>query len=671
MPTATLQAMRRSLVRSSALALCLLSSLVGCGAGDESEPELSPITSLPGGSDGPARWIPGGDDLDPFTARRDILAGMAADVDLQRHPSDGGGVATLVLDDGDDGSVVAGSHRSWTLRYEAGELGVAEGGVVYLQVPAFWGWSTPQVEALGYDGYTVVSTDAEGVTFEALTADRQLLAVRIGGRALEPGEALTIVYGAGPRGAEADTFAERRSPFLFAVDGDGDGIRKLVENPPTITVHPGPPSRLVATVTSTALPGETVRLTLAVLDRMGNAGCQVEGEVSLELPDGLAGPASVALDLDDAGRVSVHLTATEAGVYRVIARGPGVLHATSNPLQVSDPMRRVLWADLHGHSNLSDGTGTPEDYYRYARDVAQLDVAALSDHDHWGFFFLDESLDLWEDIRAQTTAFHEPGRFVTLLAYEWTSWIHGHRHVLYFDDEGEVLSTLDERYETPRQLWDALEGRDAVTVAHHSAGGPVATNWSFAPDPVLEPVTEIISVHGSSEALDSPHRIGGAVPGNTARDALDAGYRLGFIGSGDSHDGHPGLPQIAAARGGLAAILSDDLTREGVLEALRARRTYATSGPRILLRATLDGMPMGSDVPAGDARLSVMVLGTDVIDRVEIIRSGEVVERREVGGRQDFLGSWDIQRLEVGEYVYLRVVQADSGLAWSSPFFVQ
>ncbi|MHC4844735.1 MAG: CehA/McbA family metallohydrolase [Planctomycetota bacterium] len=660
--------MRPFRVRATALALCVLSSLVGCGDGDDDERSGF---ARPAGDAGSARWVAGAEDLDPFTARRDILAGMAADVAYERHPSDGGGAATLVLEDGDDGSVMAGDSRSWTLRYEAGELGISEGGVVYLQVPAFWGWSTPQVEAPGYDGYTTVTTEAEGIRLESMTADRQLLAIRIGGRPLEAGEAITIEYGAGPRGALADNFAEQRSPFMFAVDGDGDGIRSLIEDPPTITVHAGPPSRLVATVTSTAQPGDTVRLTLAVLDRMGNTGCRVEGDVTLDLPEGLEGPESVALALDDMGRKSVELTATEPGVYRVRAKGPSVFHATSNPLQVSDPVRRVLWADLHGHSNLSDGTGTPGDYYRYARDVAQLDVAALSDHDHWGFYFLDAHADMWEEIRAQTTAFHEPGRFVTLLAYEWTSWIHGHRHVLYFDDAGEVLSTLDERYETPRQLWDALEGRDAMTVAHHSAGGPVATNWSFAPDPVLEPVTEIISVHGSSEAADSPHGIGGAVPGNFARDALDAGYRLGFIGSGDSHDGHPGLPQLAAARGGLAAILSDDLTREGILEALRARRTYATSGPRILLRATLDGKPMGSTVAAGDAVLSAMVLGTDLIDRIEIIRSGEVVERRVVGDRQDFLGSWDIERLEEGEYVYLRVVQLDSGLAWSSPFFVQ
>ena len=66
----------------------------------------------------------------------------------------------------------------------------------------------------------------------------------------------------------------------------------------------------------------------------------------------------------------------ERGVYRVVARSVEGFEAESNPLVVSDEAEAILWADLHGHSQLSDGTGTPDQYYRYARDVAGLDVAA-------------------------------------------------------------------------------------------------------------------------------------------------------------------------------------------------------------------------------------------------------------------------------------------------------
>jgi hypothetical protein len=262
---------------------------------------------------------------------------------------------------------------------------------------------------------------------------------------------------------------------------------------------------------------------------------------------------------------------------------------------------------------------------------------------------------------------------VTLLAYEWTSWIHGHRHVLYFEDEGEVFSSVDPRYATPRGLWDALAGRSAMTLTHHTAGEPVPNDWSWRPDPLLEPLTEIMSVHGCSEAADAPRTVRGGIPGNFARDALDQGYRLGFVGSGDSHDGHPGLAQLAspAGTGGLAAVLAQDCTRQAVLEALRARRAYATSGQRIVLGATLDGLPMGAIVPAGSRRLVVEVVGTAPIEGVDLVRSGRVVESRLGDGTAAFKHTWSLDGLARGEYVYVRVIQADGGMAWCSPYFAE
>ena len=623
-----------------------------------------PATSRP--------WTPGGDDPLPPTAQPERDGELRADAAAPRAPSDGGGSVRLDLPAGDDGSAIAGEWRAWSFVYEAGPLGVAAGGALLFYSPLFWDWSPAQTLEEAAPGFTRVSTDAAGVELQPYTPQLHLVLVRIAGRALQAGERIRIEYGAGPALAQADRYADGRSRFVFALDGDGDGVSGRVADTPAIGVRAGPPARLVATLDSSARPGAACRLTVAALDAAGNAGVELEGEIALVLPPGLEGPDTLRLAPEARGVVHATLQAGAAGVYRVEARAPGGLAATSNPLQVSADEPRLLWADLHGHSGLSDGTGTPQDYYSYARDVAALDVSALTDHDHWGSPFIDQTPALWAEIAAQTRAFHEPGRFVTLLGYEWTSWIHGHRHVLYFTDDGPLLSSIAPGSSTPRQLWDALAGRDALTFAHHTAGGPIAANWSFAPDPVLEPLTEIVSVHGSSEAADSPARIRAWVEGNSARDALDAGYRLGLVGSGDSHDGHPGLAHLAAepGHGGLAAVLCEEATRPAVLAALRARATYATNGPRIVLRATLDGRAMGSPGPPGSGRLSVFAAGTGAIERVSLVRSGALVEQ--VPGAGDELAQvWELADLRAGEYLYVRVEQADGGLAWSSPFFVE
>jgi len=600
------------------------------------------------------------------------------------HPADGGGRAwlsdpgaDLAADPGaEPEAVTAGQSGQFTIAYEVGPLGIATGGAIFLQVSPFWGWSTPQVEAPDAPGYTEIEVSHEDMELRASTLDQQLLALEVTGRALEEGERVRMTFGAGVWGAEADRYAEKNSRFWIAVDGDGDGTRSFLLDSPGIDVLAGPAAQLQVTLPSIARPGETFRVTVAVLDALGSAGVSTTGEVIFdELPPGLELPERVVLGVESGGSATLDAVAREPGVIRLHARGPGGLEAESNPLLVSATGPRILWGDLHGHSSLSDGTGTAEDYFRYARDVAALDVIALTDHDHWGIPPLSSTPENWEEIRRQVRRFHVPGRFVTLLGYEWTSWVHGHRHVLYFDDDGEVYSAVDPAYESPLQLWKALEGRPALTFAHHSAGGPIATNWTIPPDPVFEPVTEIVSVHGSSEALDSPGVIYDAVPGNFVRDVLDRGVRFGFIGSGDSHDGHPGLTQLAGSSGGLAAILSEGHTREEVLEALRARRVYATNGPRIVLRTALGPHPMGSIVSAPEGGISqelfVSVIAVAPLERIDLIRSGRVVDSLEIDGLLEVTLHRDVEDLKAGEYLYVRVVQEDGGAAWSSPIFVE
>jgi hypothetical protein len=597
-----------------------------------------------------------------------------------RHASDGGGRARLVLGEGQDGSVVAGTSGRWTIEYTAGPLGIAEGGAIYLQVSPFFEWSTPQAADEAAPGFTRVSTTAEGVELAARTLDQQLLGVEVGGRALREGELVTIVYGAGPAGARADPYAEKASRLWIAVDGDGDGARKVLRDSPGVDVLPGPPAMLVATLPSTARAGEPVRLCLALLDARANLAGPCEARIELaDLPGGLELPREIELVPSDRGRKSVTGVAREEGVLRLraVAKLDGrELEATTNPLLVSGGPR-ILWGDLHGHSALSDGTGSPEDFHEYARDVAALDVVALTDHDHWGLLFLDEDPDLWRRNVEAARAFEEPGRFVALPGYEWTSWLTGHRHVLFFGDETPLCSSIDERYDTPGELREALRGKEALIVPHHPAGGPIAIDWRVAPDPELEPVVELCSAHGTSEALDAPRVLHSPRPGHFARDALERGYRFGFVASGDGHDGHPGLAWKGPhyPTGGLVALLSEDLTRAGVLRALKERRCYATSGPRILLRFAVGSARMGETVSAAsvaeEARLYVHVIAASQLESVELVLRGGEILSFPCQGELEFAAGAALGDLEAGDWVYLRATQLDGGLAWSSPVFVE
>lgn len=667
-----------------------------------------------------AACVPGSDgspeeDWPDRSPRHDVVEELRADLLRPRSTADGGGTATV---EALRGPAVAGSPGSWRIVYTAGPAGVAVGGTVHLQVSPFWGWSTPQTERPEALGYTTVETAAAGVELSAETLDRQLLAIGVGGRPFAAGQEVVITYGAGPAGALADRYAERESRFWVAVDGDGDGVRELIGESPAVDVMPGPPARLLLHLPSTARPGDRVELTAALVDAAGNGWPAASGTLELRLPAGVApveskaGSAaegerlvSLGLALEDRGRlvVPLRLSAEAGGVIRLRGRLTGAaddsgFEAESNPLVVSAAGRRILWADLQNHSGLSDGSAIPDDLLRYAREVAALDAAAVTDHDHWGMRFMDGEPSIWRRTLDAADALNEPGRFVALAGYEWTNWVEGHRHVVFFEPTAEaaaglLLSAIDERYDEPRELWAGLENARALTFAHHSAGAPIATDWSRPPPAGLEPVTEIVSVHGSSEAADAPGMVvRNALAGNFVRDALDRGYRLGFVGSSDGHDGHPGLGHLASPSGGVAAILSDEATREGIHEALLARRTYATNGPRIVVRASYAGWPIGAGVPAAGAAagavgpiagvpqetLVVRAIAPGEIARIEVVsRQGAAGKGALTGeapcgeGERECSLTVPLPGFQAGGYLYLRVVQTDGGAAWTSPFFFE
>jgi hypothetical protein len=139
-------------------------------------------------------------------------------------------------------------------------------------------------------------------------------------------------------------------------------------------------------------------------------------------------------------------------------------------------------------------------------------------------------------------------------------------------------------------------------------------------------VTEIASVHGMSEAADAPTPVTGALEGNFVRDVLIHGARLGFIGSGDSHDGHPGLAQIASGQGGLAGLFSEDLDRASLLAALKSRRTFATNGIRAWLEVSIDGVGMGGVLEPGEGEhdLRIRFEATAPVERIDLVRTGHV-----------------------------------------------
>ena len=299
------------------------------------------------------------------------------------------------------------------------------------------------------------------------------------------------------------------------------------------------------------------------------------------------------------------------------------------------PDYQLFWGDLHNHNAVGYARGSLERTY----DIAQehLDFLAFTPHAQWhdmpmmpndahmkwvnGFKVLEDN---WSKVQRMARESNRGGKFVSLLAYEWHSSYYGD-YCLYYPQDGAPLKYFDH----VKKLQDYVRGTKAMIVPHHLAykTGWRGANWDFL-DMEVSPVMEIFSEHGLSEhdRAGRPfvrHSNGPRWSRNTLFRALERGFRPGVIASSDDHLGYPG-----AYGEGLAGVFAEELSRDGILDAIWKRRTVAITGDRIHLEAKLNGEWMGSELPAGRERaIEVSVEGKDEIDRVEILRNNRVIFR--------------------------------------------
>ncbi len=111
------------------------------------------------------------------------------------------------------------------------------------------------------------------------------------------------------------------------------------------------------------------------------------------------------------------------------------------------------------------------------------------------------------------------------------------------------------------------------------------------------------------------------------RHGLAMGHRFGFYASTDSHDGYPGHYGH-----GKVGVMAEKLELSSLWQALRARRTIASTGARIVIAIDAGDGGIGDVLAAGKPRdLGIDVEGTAPIELLEWVE-----------GRA---GSWRIRRL--------------------------
>lgn len=532
------------------------------------------------------------------------------------------------------GPVIAGSFGTWEIRFTVGRYGIDNTGAVKIAIRSVTDWGQPQLADPQAENHVRVHHSGAArlrSRYEPYGGIRpwcRVLLMEVYDGSLAEGDQIVATWGdtsGGSPGCRAQTYPEDAFEFRVQVDPFGTGVFETLEDSPTVPVIPGPADHLTLVAPSTLGVGAPGWAIIRIEDAWGNPTPQAS-VVRLTGADGL--PTTLDVKPEDAGTRRIDgWSLPRAGIHRLQATDEAGRSAASNPILVerSTDNHHLLWGDTQGQSGGTIGTGTLEAFYRYARDVGALDFVVHSGND------FQINRDMWERTQRAVREYHDPPRFVTFLSYEWSgnTPAGGDHNVIFLDDEGPlhrsshwlVPDRSDEhtdRYPID-ELWREFEDRDDVIAVPHVGGRRADLSYL---DERYCPVVEIASVHGHFEWL--------------AHEALARGYRVGFVGASDDHSGRPGASGATAdgklpVRGGLAGVFASETTREGIWQALRARRCYATTGDRIALIVRSGEHWMGEAIVVdGAPQLRIEVAGAGPLDRIDILRGSKIVHTERI-----------------------------------------
>ena len=390
-------------------------------------------------------------------------------------------------------------------------------------------------------------------------------------------------------------------------------------------------------------------------------------------------------DMTD-GRVAVKVTAT---------RADGKSAEFSWFFTVGKTTYQPYFGQLHSHTQYSDGSGTLDSALSYIRslpDSANVQFVAFTDHSNYfdsknapnvEAALYDTSLvkdsdasHSWKTYKDTIAQFNKDnaGDMVAIGGFEMT-WSGGPGHINTFNTPGIVSrnnstlnnKTADAGMKAYYALLSQAEGATSISQFNH----PGTTFGNFKDfnywDPVIDSRMYMVEVGNGEGQIGA----GGYYPSYEQYImALDKGWHLAPTNNQDNHKGKWGNANDARD-----VILTDSFTEDGIYEAIRALRMYATEDKNLELTYTVNGLMMGSSITEVPDKLNIEVTvndpdASDSIAKVEVVANSGKVAYTWDNAAQLKSGKLSVTLDPSYSYYFIRVTQKDGDLAVTSPVWV-
>lgn len=353
------------------------------------------------------------------------------------------------------------------------------------------------------------------------------------------------------------------------------------------------------------------------------------------------------------------------------------------------------FGQLHSHTQYSDGAGTLTDALRYVENLpASANVQFVAFTDHSNYFDSSSSPNVeaalydaslvkdsdashsWKTYKDTIAKFNEDnaGSMVAIGGFEMT-WSGGPGHINTFNTPGIVSrnnktlnnKTDDAGMKAYYALLSQAEGATSISQFNH----PGTTFGNFKDfnywDPVIDSRMYMVEVGNGEGAIGA----GGYYPSYEQYImALDKGWHLAPTNNQDNHKGKWGNANDARD-----VILTDDFSEQGIYEAIRALRMYATEDKNLELTYTVNGLMMGYSITEIPDKLNVEVTvndpdASDSIAKVEVVANSGKVAYTWDNAAQLRSGKLSATLDPSYSYYFIRVTQKDGDLAVTSPVWV-
>ena len=353
------------------------------------------------------------------------------------------------------------------------------------------------------------------------------------------------------------------------------------------------------------------------------------------------------------------------------------------------------FGQLHSHTQYSDGAGTLTDALRYVENLpASANVQFVAFTDHSNYFDSSSSPNVeaalydaslvkdsdashsWKTYKDTIAKFNEDnaGSMVAIGGFEMT-WSGGPGHINTFNTPGIVSrnnktlnnKTDDAGMKAYYALLSQAEGATSISQFNH----PGTTFGNFKDfnywDPVIDSRMYMVEVGNGEGAIGA----GGYYPSYEQYImALDKGWHLAPTNNQDNHKGKWGNANDARD-----VILTDDFSEQGIYEAIRALRMYATEDKNLELTYTVNGLMMGSSITEIPDKLNVEVTvndpdASDSVAKVEVVANSGKVAYTWDNAAQLRSGKLSATLDPSYSYYFIRVTQKDGDLAVTSPVWV-